>query len=652
MPLTTAKVPPFKTPKQNVTSWTSWKKGLNTLLRETEIDDAEVVQADNLLLVGSGVPTKRWGSANAFLAGATGYGRMIFPVKDNNDNIQVLALTDWGILVKQSGASYTSITGGSFASGYNVEAAEINANIYLTNGQTNWLRYDFNSLKTFPGLQPPTGITLTNFSGATGTTTWSWIVTAVGTGGGETTGLVRTSLATLPLFLNQTTVKVTWTATSAASGDLAGYNVYRGAPGSEIWVGGTPANTTSFFDNGTAQTQTFRIAPTTDSSAGPIAKYIIRYKDRLILAGLPNDPTRVLISAPWPLHQNFDTYSGGGFVLIEPGSGENITGLGSYFNAAAGIQTVVVFKEHSVWEVQINVITFGQYAILNPTYRLLTLSQGCLSHRSITPVENDLYFVNKRGMYILRYEPQLLNVINANELSAKIRPYFEGLTYSDVQNATGTYIDKKYVLSFPSAKTSIMYDRERLCFMGPWTTPFGINHWGHYIDAIGVEHWLEMDATDGYVSEFSKGYADDKGTPIRTVFKTKKSYQGDWTIYKTINEQYFNFRNVVGSLSVNIYLEQRNGATIVAKSLTITGNVSGKSGFGVDEFGSAEFGTSNVSPGITSTENPKKTFLFKTSRTIQIEIITTNSQDKYELLGLTTVALNQARGMSPSSWII
>ena len=53
-------------------NWDNFRLGLNTILRETELKKNELAQADNLILTGSGVPTRRWGSNNYFLAGATG----------------------------------------------------------------------------------------------------------------------------------------------------------------------------------------------------------------------------------------------------------------------------------------------------------------------------------------------------------------------------------------------------------------------------------------------------------------------------------------------------------------------------------------------------------------------------------------------------
>jgi len=643
--------PPYRAPKTLTVSWSNWRKGLNTLLRETEIGGDEVVQGTNLLLIGSGIPTKRWGSTNSFLAGATGYGRFLLPIKDVNDNIQVLAMTDWGILTQQNGASYTTILGASFASGYNTEGSELGGNVYLVNPQRSWTKYDFTKLYNFPTLAVPTGVTVTQLSSASGLNTWSWRVTAISNSGGETTASTFISLASQPQNMTTSLYRLNWTAVSAASGDLTGYNIYRGVIGGETWIGGVQGTTTTFDDYGVPPVSVFRTPPNANGTGGPVAKYIVRFQDRVILAGVPGDPTRVWISGRYPLQEKFDWFSGGGFVKIEPDSGEDITGIAVYYRSATSTQTVVVFKEYSVWEVSLDTVQVGAYLILNPTYRLLTLSQGCTSQRSIVSVENDLMFVNRRGVYILRYEPQLLNVINANELSAKIRPFFLGLSNTDLMNASAIYADKKYVLSFPGSMQHIEFDRERLSFMGPWNTPFGVNKWAKYVDSGGVERWLAADSTDGYVSEFRTNLPDDKGTAMRTLFRSRKEDFGKWEIFKTINIMFMNFRNVQGSVNVNIYLEGRSGAVLLSKAFTITSST-GVSGMGTNEMGLVEMGLSGTNPSISSTELPKKAYLYKIARTFQVEVITTNSLDYYELLQIKAIGLEQAQDSSPSSWVV
>ncbi len=651
MPLTILKPAPFKPPKDVIVTWNTWRKGLNTLLRENEVDASEMTQSSNIVLIGSGIPTKRWGSQDYYLSGATGSGRYLGAIKDNLENRQVISMTDWGIMVKKSGASYTELIGASWPSGYNVEGVQLGNVVYLTSENREMVKYDFSTLTSFVTIDLPTGLTATNLSSASGTTEWSWRVTASSNSGGETLASTFFSLASLPQQLDETTVRLTWTPVSTASGVLTGYNVYRGPLGDETWVGGTDNTTTNFDDFGQPSADQFKTVPIADSTGGIKAKYSLRFQDRLVLAGIPGEPTKVAISGRYPQQERFDWFAGGGYILVEPDSEEVITGLATYYQSATSTQTIIVFKESSVWELRLNTVTFGQYTILDPTYRLLTHSQGCSSHRSIQAVENDIMFSNRKGLYILRYEPQLINVINANEISAKIRPFFEGLTTADLNSGTAAYVDKKYVLSFPNSKQTIIFDRERLSFTGPWTTPFGINHWTSYVDADGMERWIAIDSDDQMVTEFSRSLTDDKGTAINTIFKTRREDFGDWTIFKTINEVFMNFRNVTGTISVNIYTEDRDGVTSVAKSFTITSpGVSGTSGMGTDVVGLTQMGTTANTPTLSTGELPKKAFLYKSSRIVQLEVRTTGKTSNYELLGAKIIGIPQSRGNSPSSW--
>ena len=641
------KTPKFTPPRELIMSWDTFRKGLNLYGRENEIDKSEMVTADDLMLKGSGVPTKRWGSRDYFLAGPTGATKFVGSFKNSDDTIEVLSLNNDGVLTKKSGASYSNIAGYSWSSGARPDAAQLGDNVYFVEQNKAWAKYNFTNLIGFAALTTPDGVLATNISGATGTSTYSWRITASGVGGGETLGSTPISLASVPQDLSKTLVRVSWTALSAASGDLLSYNVYRGSPGNEVWVGGVDKSTNRFDDYGTAAPDPFRTAPLSNTTSGYKAKYIIRFQDRLIMGGIEGDPTKILISGRYPYHERFDWYGGGGSVMIEPDSGQNVTGLGIYQ------EKLVVFKENSVWQVSLNQVTFGQYVVLDPQYKLLTASQGCSSHRSIVPVENDLMFANRLGIYILRYEPQLYNIINANEISAKIRPFFEALTNEDLTTCAAVYANKKYILSFPVSKQTIVFDRERLAFMGPWNTPYGISQWCKYTDSSGVEHWIAADNDDNYVSEFSPNYTDDKGTVIGTIFKSKKDDGGDWTLFKTLNEVYFYLKSVTGSIQVTIYIEDRDGSTISAKAFTLTGAEStGTSGVGTDLIGLTMLGDSDNTPTASVLDIKKKALIYKGTRIVQVEVKTTGRTDNFELLGVKSILNSQARGNSPSSWTI
>lgn len=640
--LQSLKVPPYRPPRQAIADWDNFRGGLNILLRPNELAKNELAQMGNLMLTGRGVPTKRWGTQDYFLAGATGYGRGVISAKSKTGDSQVLALTDWGILTKKSGTSYTIVTGVSWASGYNMEATQLYNKVYLVNGQREMVRYDFSTLVGFPTLAIPNGVAASNFSGATGSSTYSWRIAAISQVG-ETLGSTAISMASLPQNLGETKIRMQWTPVSAASGILKGYNIYRGYPGDETWLATVDDDTNIFWDVGT-QASILRTAPTADSTGGPIAKWVIRYQDRLIMAGIDGEPTKVLISGRVPYHERFDYSFGGGSVLVDPDSGDDITGLGVHQGR------IIVFKENSVWQVTLGSVSVGGYSLLEPAYQLITASQGCSSHRSIIPVENDLFFFNRKGVYILGYEPNIMaDTLRTNELSVKVRPFFDGLAASDVNNASGEYYDHKFILSCPFAKYCIVFDRERAAWVGPWTTTFGINKLLRHIDSAGVERLLAADAADEYISEFSKGLNSDKGTAFRTILSTRKEDFGDWTVFKTVNETFLSFRNILGSVDINIFLENRDGQLITGKSFAVTSQT-GVSGWGTDQWGLPMWGLSINDAELASEETIRQVLLYQTSRTFQVELITYSARDNYELLGIKTFAIPQGRGSSPATW--
>jgi hypothetical protein len=73
VPQLNTRVPAYKKRKDTIAEWNSFKKGLNLLLRPTELGTEELAQADNIMLTGSGVVTGRWGIDNYFTVNATNH---------------------------------------------------------------------------------------------------------------------------------------------------------------------------------------------------------------------------------------------------------------------------------------------------------------------------------------------------------------------------------------------------------------------------------------------------------------------------------------------------------------------------------------------------------------------------------------------------
>lgn len=652
MPRFDLREPGYKPPKTIQLDWAQFKGGLNTLLKQTEIKDNELAQADNLKLVGLGVPTKREGTADYFLAGtsvATGVQRIrglkgvVFASGASGVN-ELLALSDYGILVKKSGASNVEIPGASYASGYNAEMVQAFNNVYIVNGLNVLTKYNGVSISAFTSLSKPTGVLATNLSGVTGTFTRSFRISAFNAVG-ETIASDALLVTLMPQDPTTTTVRLTWT-TSSPSSQVVGYGIYGYDQGDERLITTLDSSTLRYDYAGDPEPNNLVFPAAADTTAGPITSFIITHKDKLVVGNISAFPSRIMWSGGGANIDKFNWRYGGGYVDIDRDSGDFITGLIEYQDS------IIVFKQRSIWQVTLA----AEGSLVIPTVKLIIRGIGAVSHRTIKHVENDVFFLSRRGVFTLGNEANYVaNVLRTNELSAKIRPLFQTLSPSQLSMTCAIYQDNKYRLAFPTGSSAvnnkeIIYDRERLAWMGP-NTPVALPAiYEVYYDGANKENLIWGDTNDNFVTDFSSLYATDKGVKIQTALLTKKTAFANPFRFKQIKTLYSNWRSVLGSPNVNVILESRDGIESSAESFTISASGAGI-GWGFDKWGTFRWGNSSGA-GSSSAANDlvKRTRINKVGRTVQIAITTTAATDKYELLALQLQAQELGEGITPSSW--
>jgi len=650
MPTIRQKVPPYKPQKDIQADWDTFRKGLNTLLQDTEIDKQELSQADNIILVGKGIPTKRWGTLLYYTSGnATGSVRGLkgFYPSGASGTRELLAVTDDGYLTKQNGSSFTRINGASWASGYPASMAQLSNKIYIANGQRELVRYSSPTLVGFPTITKPTITGASNLSNATGTTVKSYRLSAV-SNVGETLASDAFQLSAQPLELGGKaggTIRLFWNTISTASGILSGYNIYGRNGGFERFLAFAPGTATTYDDDGSSPPKEFTFPPTADSTGGPLASYVKRFEDRLIFTGFPSEPEKLLISGRAPNQEKFDLASGGNFLLIEPDAGDKVTQMQPFRDR------ILVLKEKSIWQVTLSSTQVGNFFVTEPNLQLITASQGCIAPQSVVAVENDVYYLSRRGVHSLGHERDFaFDVLRTNEISVRIRPYFESLTTAQLQSAVATYHKGKYLIAFPGKDEMLAFDRERLAWTGPWSidsTVFEI-----FTDTNNDEQLLMAQEGSVNVDRMSSDLTDDNGVAIATTLRTRSEDFGDWSLFKNIKSIFAQFRNLTGSVQADIRLETRKGTTITSKTATITSST-GNSGWGADLWADALWGdTQESSAGGDSNFLIRWFNLNKIGRTMQLTISTTGKNSNYELVGLRAEAKPLSRGFTPSSWRI
>ena len=212
------------------------------------------------------------------------------------------------------------------------------------------------------------------------------------------------------------------------------------------------------------------------------------------------------------------------------------------------------------------------------------------------------------------------------------------------------YVNNKDILSFPDRKECMVYDRERGAFLGIWKTPWGISRMQNYIDDTGTERWVVGSGNLNQTYTFEPSVNSDDGTTITKTLRTKKEYFGKWSLLKIVKLFYILFRNITGTVTVNVLLEDRNGSTTTVKTFDITGaEIAGASGWGVDMWGTTMWGTSNGSVVIEGDELTRWSQLYKSGRIIQVEVTSTAANSNFELLGLRLTASSQGEGQLSSS---
>lgn len=640
--------PDYRPGKELAFNWDTFRGGLNTLLRENEISKNELSQAENIILKGKGIPTKRWGTAVYHQAGnATGSVRGLKGLYYANGNVELLGLTDDGYLTVKSGASYSTLTGASWASGNDVYMAQLENSMYIVNGQRELVRYSTPTLTGFPTIGLPVVTGATNISNATGSTVKGYRVSAVSQVG-ETLASGTFELPSQPETIGDPaggTIRLFITPPSTASGVLQGMNIYGRNTGSERYLGFLSGNATVFNDDGSSIPRDFTFPPTADSTGGPIAKYVKRFQDRLVFAGLAGEPTKLLISGKAPYQERFDVSFGGNFIEIEPDAGDDIRQV-EIFN-----DRIIVFKEKSIWQVTLSTEQIGNFFVTTPNAKLITASHGCIAPRSVVAVENDIFFLSRKGVNTLGYESGFaFDTLRSNELSVKVRNFFENLTTAQKETAAAVYFNFKYLITFPGLGKTMVFDRERNAWTGPWTNDARL--YEVFYDASNDEHLLYGNDTTAFVDEYSTSFMTDKGSAIETILRTRLEDFGDWSLFKNIKDIFFEFTNINGSADIDIRLEKRSGSVVSAQNLTVTPNT-GNSGFGADIWATALWGDSNeVGGGADTLQTIRWRRLHDAARTMSITISTSDADSNYELLGIRGNAYPMGTAFRPNSWKI
>lgn len=631
----------FRKPKQLEIQIDDFKGGTNILQKSTRLDTDEAAESTNLMLVQDGLWKPRWGtsqySADPGGSVTDGFGEFV-----KSDGTTELIIIANGKAWRATTSTTTEITGATFTAGTRAYMVQIGGELYIANGVDPLARYDGSTMATYTEISAPENLAAARGAGlSAGSYTYYYQVTALNEVG-ETVGSTEDSVTVNQLrgewdeSANEK-VSLTWDAVVGATR----YQIYQSTEsGYEVLLDESATN--SYTDNGVAVPNIYIEVPDDNTTGGPKFTQMDISNNRIWATGDPDNEYRVYFSGVGANLGNFSAFYGGGWVDLEKGGRNKPKAVVHYQDGTGrGIATAFCSTPDgngSIWQINLETASVEGYDFIVPVTKKIVGSIGTDAPRSVVTVENDIFFFNKNGVYVLGNEPNFFGILRTNELSARIRPYIRDLDDSALEGICGYYFDAKVFFSIPTTGGAnnriIVYDRERLAWVKDWT--LGVSQFGQFTDTSGITRFLGGKTDDGYLIEFSENYQGDEGVAFNTTYRSPRiPVDEDWTSFAKIKKAYVRLGDLKGSVEFTVNGTEKRAGFSAQGTETIEVNTA-NTGLGFDgPMGTLPLGSSEGSPETFASGSLVRYIrLNKRLRDIQFKLETSGLSDSYALLGL------------------
>lgn len=281
---------------------------------------------------------------------------------------------------------------------------------------------------------------------------------------------------------------------------------------------------------------------------------------------------------------DFTTANNGGWIQFKPGSGAIITGL-------------IPFKQYLYVLLSDSVYRIAPTSTANTfTVELVTNSVGCVSHRSISQVEEDIYFAAQDGIYSLGDVANYAAVRTTNK-SGKVQRVFDGLSATQKNSLCASYYKFKYYLFYTlsgSTNNACMVYDIRYKSWQDWRNMNGVAT--KKVHLANNERMFFIEPT-AKVQEMGLGTTDD-GTAISSYWYSK-SYTEN---FPDVLKFYFDSTFILGALNGTVNFLVIFDDTITSASATLSQNKP-QGGYGRDAYGIKSYGDATNTTTVTQVIN-------------------------------------------------
>lgn len=633
-------LPQQSTKRQKITiELDSFKGGTNKFANEARIGLNEALTSKNLLLVGDGQWKPRWGTAyygaslSDTIDGAAEYVK-------SDGTTEIIAIAGGKAYSSTDGGSWTEISGATFTQDTQCYFMQISGYLYIANGTDSLARYNGTVLSTYNQISAPTGLTGTSTSSLSGSG-YTYYAEVTGLNEiGETTGSTEATCTVKKGRDGWTAAsdKITWTWTSLSGAQR--YQLYiADESGDEVLLASTTA--ASFTDDGSIELNPYIVPPEDNTTSAPKFKSMCVSGNRIWATNNADDMYKVYFSGTGQYIGVFSDFYGGGWINLEKG-GREIPQTVVHYQSGSGegrLTTLCKTPEGkgAVWQITIASATVGDTSFSVPSATKVVGSFGTESILGVVQTENDIMFPNKRGWFNLGPKQNFFGILRTQEISSKIRPYWNSLVGSKISGICSYFYDAKVFISVPTTSTgntrTIILDTERGAWIVEWT--FGAKQFFEYTDTAGTTHFLYVPLTGNKLIEISENIQGDLGVAFSTDY-TSGRYPLDklWKEFARVDKVFVKLGAPRGTISFEVSgSEKKTGFRgVVTKSISPQYSLVG---LGYDPLGSVELGdTAGTTSSYSDAADIRYVNVRKKLRDVQFRLTTSTIDSDYTLLGI------------------
>jgi hypothetical protein len=615
-----------KDPPAKTTGSMGFSYGLNQLTHPSTIRNDELAEALNVFYSQNGVLSKRPGSLNlGDIRGTSTIINALNGVYNIGGNDYLLRISDDGILQSYdfTDEEWEDVADSPTFTDTDSQILQAYGHVYILNQTDDMVKWDGTTFSTFtPIANPDTAPTVTKSGSGTGSVTYYYRYVWYNDVG-NTLASDADDLANMPEELDASTYAIV-TLPEAPEGAVR-TGIFRGTTaGDEAYLASVPASQTVYNDKGYDEIDPLYAVPTAETSSNTTGglhfKFATVYNDTLIGITTEEGDDTLVFSAGGDKFDSFGRADGGGYYAWRKDDGDPITGVHAFQ------EELYVFKSR-----KIGAFAFDENG---GAVRDINLALGAVSHRSIHAAGNDLRFWSRDGAFSLGNEPNFADIIRTKILSARADTLVSSMTAAEFDKICGVFYKDHSLWGIPlggtdEGNTSCIAYNEKYAAWSEW---FGLTPgvWCKFIDSDNKERLFYGDSQSGNVVECWTG-TDDNGTAISWRVATKQFNMNKPHRYKTFYRVYFVFGSVTGTGTQVTLVEDGERSQI---SMPLYANV-GDQGFGVDQWGTMEFGdssgeyTGDVSGMIVRYADVNKDLL-----SLQAVLTNDGNSDQVEFMGI------------------